>query len=121
MPVVIARKAPIPWDRTFASDGMFDIGDIMVWIHDIPQTSGVRDGRQFMLSPDTVSCTNQRAIPLFYPFSAGDAHDVLHEAKLEKSWSVDAQELGDKGRPWQCRLAIGAAITGTRSSSFCAT
>ena len=64
VPVVIAHKAPIPWDRTFASDGMFEIGDIMVCIHDIPQTSGGRDGRQFMVSPDTVSNTNQRAIPL---------------------------------------------------------
>eukprot|EP00904_Undaria_pinnatifida_P006331 jgi/Undpi1/2828/HiC_scaffold_14.g06205.m1 len=95
----IARKAPHPWDRTLASDGMFEIGDIMVWIHDIPRTSGGRDGRQFMVSPDTVSNTNQRAIPPFYPFSAGDAHDVLHEAKLERSWSVDAKELSDKGRP----------------------
>ena len=45
VPVVIVRKAPTPWDITFPWDGTFDIGDIMIWIHDIPQTSGGRDGR----------------------------------------------------------------------------
>lgn len=63
VPVVIARKAPIPWDRSFASDGMFDLGDIMLWIHDIPQARGGY-GRRFKVEPDMVNATKLRAVPL---------------------------------------------------------
>ena len=90
MPVVIARKAPVLWDRTLSSNGMFDIGDIMVWIHEIPQTNVGRDLN------DSLRCSRHRQQhkptrhPPLRPFSAGDAHAVIHEAKLERSLSVDA-------------------------------
>lgn len=63
VPAVIARNPSIPWDRLCASDGMFDIGNIMVWVHDIQQTS-VGRCRQFKVWSDTVSKRNQRAVPL---------------------------------------------------------
>ena len=62
-PVIIAQKAPVPWDRSFATDGMFDVGDIMVWIHDLRQLRS-EDGMTFEVSNSTVSHANQRAIPL---------------------------------------------------------
>lgn len=70
VPVVVARKAPSPWDPSFASDGMFVAGDVMVWIHDLKQTSG-RSGRTFEVAEDVVSNENCRAVPLASIASVG--------------------------------------------------
>ena len=41
VPVVVARsKAPIIWERRFSVDGMFENGDVMVWIHDLKYLGG---------------------------------------------------------------------------------
>ena len=64
VPVIIARRSPCPWDRTFSSDKMFAPGDIMVWIHEIKPVKKDREDPRFQLSSETVSNDNMRAVPL---------------------------------------------------------
>lgn len=96
VPVVIARKAPIPWERgTFSSDGgMFEAGDVMVWIHDLPQT-GRKGGRQFTVSPNVVSHENQRAIPLSTIAALGMpmAHYMKQSHKNPCRWTLNKSSI----------------------------
>lgn len=63
VPVVFARKAPIPWDRLFLTDGLFQSGNIMVWTCDVIQLSE-RRCRSFEVFPEAGSRGNQRGVPL---------------------------------------------------------
>lgn len=65
VPVFIGRKAPSPWSRDFAADGMFSHGDTMVWIHDLDLVDHCGSvGEAEFLVPETLSVDNMRAIPM---------------------------------------------------------
>lgn len=63
VPVVVGRKAPSPWDRSFAADGMFAEGDIMVWIHSLLEAEGMGNAA-FHVPSDFRQTRNERAAPL---------------------------------------------------------
>ncbi|CAM9127996.1 unnamed protein product [Laminaria digitata] len=65
VPVVIARKAPIQWSPAYSKDGMFDHGDVMVWVHDLSQVPAYECGEVVeYFVPDELPKDRLRAVPL---------------------------------------------------------
>lgn len=66
VPVIVARKAPCPFTRDFAVDGMFQDGDTMLWIVDLEQLPAEEgEGRATYAVPNTILPTDKyRALPL---------------------------------------------------------
>ncbi|CAB1107993.1 unnamed protein product [Ectocarpus sp. CCAP 1310/34] len=60
VPIFIGRKAPSDYTSSFAKDGMFSEGDVMVWIHDV--FSHVRSVEYDV--PNVLPVDENRAIPL---------------------------------------------------------
>ncbi|CAN0216718.1 unnamed protein product, partial [Ectocarpus sp. 6 AP-2014] len=60
VPIFIGRKAPSDYTSSFATDGMFSEGDVMVWIHDV--FSHVR-GVEYDV-PKVLPVDENRAVPL---------------------------------------------------------
>ena len=59
VPIAIGRKAPCEWSTDYARDGMFDHGDVMVFIYEFEQLPG----GEFAV-PDLLSGDETRAVPL---------------------------------------------------------
>lgn len=96
---MIARRASSQWDRTFLSDGVSDVGDIMVWIQHIEQVAD-EGGRWFIVSSHTVSEGKQPAGPLVsfaapgMPMSAY----MTHSRRNPFRWKLKTATIADVRR-----------------------
>lgn len=99
VPVLIARKAPSPWDASYSSDKMFVRGDVMVWIHDLEQTPE-REGRNFKVPKDLARSDKYRAVPLRYVATVGMPMSTYMRADKDTSdgvptWTVKRNAIVD--------------------------
>ena len=88
VPVVVGRKAPCEWTRRLAVDGMFNPGDIVVWIHDVEQAAG--RPREYDL-PHVLPDQESRAIPLKSVAGLGQGSDGYLQRVPGTSSSEDTQ------------------------------
>lgn len=82
VPVVIGRKAPCDYSPSFAADGLFGRGDIMVWIHDIDEAPAGEEGFDL---PRALPCDETRAVPLKCIAGLGQGSEGYLEEVLDHS------------------------------------
>lgn len=101
VPIVIGRKAPHAWSSNYARDGMFDVGDVMVFIYELDQTTK-RPG-EFKI-PNVLLGDETRAVPLKCLAGPGQGFLGYMETVPRRSRSSTSST--------RCRLRPGVAEEG---------
>lgn len=94
VPIAIGRKAPCPWSTDYAKDGMFDQGDIMVFIYEFEQPAV----GEFAM-PNLLLGDETRAVPL--KCLAGVGQSIL--GYMERVEDPDVDSVSNM----RCRLRPG--------------